>query len=145
MRALALILALVVATPAAAQVSAPIMESVWIMAPMPGVREAAAYLSVRNASGDRLLGVSCDCAARADLHDMRIIDGVMQMRPLRYGLAADDDGALTLRVGGAHIMLVGLVRRLRGGDRVRLRLTFEDAGVVEAEAVVRGPGGHQHH
>ncbi len=143
MRTLALILAVFVVVPATAQNSAPIVESAWIMAPPPGASEAAAYVSVRNASGDRLLGVSCDCAARADLHDMRIVDGVMQMRPLRYGLAASEAGALSLRVGGAHIMLVGLANRLRAGDRVMLRLTFEDAGVVVAEAVVRGPGRHR--
>jgi|CXWL01.1.fsa_nt_gi copper(I)-binding protein len=145
MRALALVLALAFAVPAAAQISAPIVEDAWVMAPMPSATEAAVYLSIRNASGDRLLGASCDCATRADMHDMRLVDGVMQMRPMRYGLAADENGALSFRAGGAHIMLVGLANRLRPGDRVRLRLTFEDAGVVEAEAVVRRPGAHQHH
>lgn len=144
MRALAISLVLLFAAPAAAQTSAPVVEGAWVMSPAPGATEASAYFSVRNAAGDRLLSVACECAARADLHDMRVVNGVMEMRPLRYGLAADANGAIALSPNGAHIMLVGLARRLATGGHVRLRLTFRDAGVVEAEADIHPPGAHRH-
>lgn len=147
MRALALLLIFlfVAVTPAAAQTSAPVVEDAWVMTPVPGATEAAAYLSVRNAVGDRLLSIACECAARADLHDMRVVNGIMEMRPLRYGVAPDAAGVITLSPNGAHVMLVGLAHRLRTGDHVRLRLTFRGAGVVEVEAEVHPPGRHSHH
>lgn len=147
MRTLLFCLALVLSAssfPAGAQTAVPAVEDAWIMTPPPGATEAAAYLTLRNVGGDRLLSVSCDCAARADLHNMSVVDGVMQMRPLRYGIAADN-GVVVLSPSGAHIMLVGLAESLRDGDRVRLRLTMQNTGVLSAEAVVRHLGGHQHH
>lgn len=137
MRALALAFLLLLVSPAVAQTSRPRVEDAWIMTPPPGATEAAAYMLVRGARGDRLLSVSCECAARAELHDMRSQDGVMIMRALPYGMAPAPTGVLRLSPSGAHIMLVGLAAPLTDGARVPLRLTFRSAGVVPVTAIVR--------
>lgn len=125
------------ATPAWAQARAPMAEDAWIMAPPSGVSEAAAYMTIRNARGDSLLSVACDCAARTELHDMSVENGVMRMRPLRYGVAAAPTGVIRFAPSGKHIMLVGLVSPLQEGEQVMLRLTFRNAGVVTVSASVR--------
>jgi copper(I)-binding protein len=131
-----LILMAAAASPAAAQNAIQVTDA-WIMTPPPNASEASAYLSVRSASSDRLLSVSCDCSARAELHDMQVVNGVMEMRQLRYGIAVDAGGTIRLDPRGAHIMLIGLSGALEEGADVTLRLTFEDAGVVVAQARVR--------
>jgi|CXWL01.1.fsa_nt_gi copper(I)-binding protein len=139
MRAILLaILTMVVAPLAVAQSRALSVENAWIMTPSPGASEAAAYVTIRSGpAADRLLSVSCDCAARADLHEMSMNGAVMTMRLLRYGIAADANATLTFGPHGIHIMLVGLTAPLLEGQAVPLRLTFREAGVVTVAASVR--------
>ncbi len=114
------------------------VENAWIMIPPPGASEAAAYVTIRAGSAaDRLLGVSCDCAARADLHEMSMNGAVMSMRALRYGVATDANETLAFGPHGIHIMLVGLSAPLTEGQSVPLRLSFRDAGAVTVTAIVR--------
>lgn len=138
MRALALALMsllIAAATPASAQ--AITVENAWIMTPPPGATEASAFVTVRASADDRLLGVSCECAARADLHEMSMNGSAMSMRPLRYGAAATASAPLIMGPRGVHIMLTGITAPLRQGQIVPLRLTFRDAGIVTANAEVR--------
>ncbi|HCK83311.1 MAG TPA: hypothetical protein DHW63_01950 [Hyphomonadaceae bacterium] len=137
MRSLALTLMFLfaAATPAAAQ--AITVEIAWIMTPPPGASEASAFVTVRASADDRLLGVSCECAVRADLHEMSMNGSAMSMRPLRYGAPVFANAPLTMGPHGIHIMLTGITAPLRQGQFVPLRLTFRDAGIVTANAEVR--------
>ncbi len=137
MRALALTLMflLAAATPAAAQTIT--VENAWIMTPPPGVTEASAFVTVRASADDRLLGASCECAQRADLHEMNMSGSTMTMRPLRYGAPVSASAPLTMGPHGVHIMLTGVNAALQEGQIVPLRLTFRDGGIVTANAEVR--------
>jgi copper(I)-binding protein len=58
-------------------------------------------------------------------------------------------GAVTLRPGGLHLMLIGLTRPLAAGETVPVTLRFERAGEVQATLAVqaagaRGPAEHRH-
>ena len=114
-------------------------ENAWIMTPPPGATEASAYLTIRASADDRLLSVSCACAARAQLHEMHMDGAVMRMRPLPYGVSIAAGSVLSMSPHGTHIMLLGLAAPLNLGQAVPLRLTFRDAGVVEIVAEVRRP------
>jgi len=48
-------------------------------------------------------------------------------------------GKAELKPGSSHIMLIGLKRDLKAGDRVTMTLQFEVAGEVTVEAMVREP------
>jgi hypothetical protein len=137
MRAAILLLFTMAFAPLAQAQTALTVENAWIMTPPPGASEAAAYVTIRSGPADRLLSVSCDCAARADLHEMSMNGAVMTMRPLRYGLATPANASLAFGPHGTHIMLTGLTAPLREGQSVPLRLTFRDAGAVTATAIVR--------
>jgi periplasmic copper chaperone A len=128
----ALMLALAITHPAFALR----VENAWVMTPPAGARDAAAFVNVNDAAGDRLVRVSCACAARAELHEMSMSGATMTMRPLPDGIVVPGGG---LRMGphGVHVMLLGLSEALTEGDDVQLRLEFETAGTVAVSAVVR--------
>ena len=134
---------------ALAQVS---IQDPWTRPTPPNAKLAAGYLTVVNAgAADRLVGASSPAAARVETH-VTIKDGdIFRMRQVEhYDVPAN--GRLELRPVGAHLMLVGLKRPLREGEKVPLTLRFEKAGEVRTELVVgsspatekREHSGHQH-
>lgn len=52
-----------------------------------------------------------------------------------------------LKPGGFHVMLLGLTKPLREGERFPLTLVFEKAGKIDIEVEIAkaGAGGHHHH
>lgn len=117
------------------------VKSAWIPLPPKGLTNAAAYMDIMNGGSDvdRLLGVSCSCAAKVELHEMSMAGGVMRMRAAPNGLEVPPVGELRLAPHGEHLMLMGLKRPLRAGEPVPLTLQFEHAGKVTVEALVKTP------
>jgi len=75
-------------------------------------------------------------AERAELHRMEMKNGVMSMHPEGpLPLAAGD--TVTLAPGGLHLMLIGLKRPLKSGDRFPLTLGFEKQPPVTVEVDVK--------
>lgn len=150
-------LTLALAAPAAAHEikAGPLtLSELHVRAPIGKVANTAAYLTAANPSktADRLIAVSCACAARAELHDMSHQGGVMRMRPAPGGFEVPAGGTLVLAPGGRHVMLFGLKRALKEGERVDLELTFARAGKVKADFHVASKvpaapaaAGHGHH
>lgn len=130
------------------------IEQPWSRATPGGAKIAAGYLTIKNdaAIPDRLVSVSVDVAGRAEIHEMSMSDGVMQMRPLPEGLAVPANGSVALAPGSSHLMLLDLKRPLKDGETFSGILTFEKAGTVDVTFDVRGMGApapeaneHQHH
>jgi periplasmic copper chaperone A len=145
-RVLQLVLILLLPVGALAQ-SGLAVEHVWSRAaPQGGV--GVLFMTVTDAGPpDRLLGVSTPVADRAELHESMNDNGVMKMRPTDK-LPVSPGKPLVLAPGGYHVMLMGLKRALREGERFPVTLTFEKAGAVTIEALVaragaRIPAGHE--
>jgi copper(I)-binding protein len=101
----------------------------------------AAYMTLANPGGepDRLLSVESPAAERVELHT-HIRDGeVMRMRAID-DIPVPAGGEAKLAPGGMHVMLMGLKKPLREGDRLPLTLKFEHAGTKAVEAPVQGIG-----
>jgi copper(I)-binding protein len=98
----------------------------------------AVYVTIRNGGGqpDALVAAASDAAATVELHETVRDGGVMRMRPLEK-VTVPAGGAVEMKPGGHHIMLLGLRRDLRSGDTVTVTLTFEKAGTVSVQAPVR--------
>ena len=142
-----------------AQQSAPATMEVakaWSRATPAAAPVGAGYLALTNRSAqtDRLIGGSTDVAARIEVHEMRMDNGVMKMRELPDGLEVKPGATVELKPGGHHLMLVGLKRGLKEGERFRAQLTFASGGKAEVEFVVQGLGAtmapaademHHHH
>ena len=101
---------------------------------------SAAYLTIANgtATDDALVAVSSpDLATAAGLHETTTGDDGMTGMHHTPSIAIPAGGAVALEPGGFHVMLEGLQRDLVAGETVRLVLTFEQAGPVTVEALVR--------
>ncbi|ESZ22158.1 copper chaperone PCu(A)C [Mesorhizobium sp. L48C026A00] len=113
----------------------------WSRATPPGAKVAGGYFTVTNtgSSPDRLLSISSEISAKAELHEMGVKDGVMTMRPVS-GLEIPAGGKVALAPGGYHLMFVGLKQQPKQGETFPARLTFEKAGTVTVEFAVEGMG-----
>jgi copper(I)-binding protein len=112
-----------------------------------------AFVTIANTSGvaDRLTGVASPDAAKADLHESLIDNGIMKMRPVS-GIDVPAGATVKLAPGGYHIMLMGLKHALVAGEAIQLTLTFAKAGPVTTTARIlkagasipagHGMGGH---
>jgi copper(I)-binding protein len=114
-----------------------VIVKAFIRAVPAGAGVAAGYLQIdnRGAVADRLLSVSTPAAGSAEIHEMRMEDDLMRMRKVA-SVEVPAGGHVELKPGGLHIMLTRLERPLMPGDRVRLELRFEHAGIVAVVAPV---------
>jgi periplasmic copper chaperone A len=102
---------------------------------------AAAYATIVNGSdsADVVDSVTTLVARFASMHSQREQNGFVTMTPLdRPPIAARD--SLVLTPGGDHLMLEGVDRELKAGDRVPLTFWFHRAGRIEVAAKVSAYG-----
>ena len=100
---------------------------------------AAAYVTIDNRGGaDELTGVRSSIGD-AMLHESAMDGGVMRMRPIdpETGLVVPSNGTLRLGAGGAHVMIGGLKKPLKAGDRFDIVLLFDKAGPHKATIAVK--------
>jgi hypothetical protein len=71
---------------------------------------------------------------------MTMVNGVMQMRPLKDGLELKPGETVQLKPGGEHVMMTGLKQPLKQGDHIKGTLSFEKAGKVDIEYDVKAIG-----
>jgi copper(I)-binding protein len=151
--AAALLVPLLAAAPAAAhefhRVGDIVVEQPWSRAT--AAKVGGAFVTLRNngALADRLVKVSTPLAEKAELHETKVENGVATMRPVDGVEIKPRGGSVQLKPGGVHVMLLGLVRPLKEGERIKLTFTFERAGAIEVEARVEkagaaAPGAHEH-
>ena len=105
----------------------------WSRATPKGAKVAGGYLTIENrgVQPDRLLSASSGAAAKVEIHQMSMQDGIMTMRPLDGGLAIPPDTTVTLVPGGDHIMFIGLIAPFEEDQRIPVLLNFERAGKIE--------------
>lgn len=110
-----------------------------------GARTGAVYMTLANKANtaDSLTGASSDVAAKVQIHEMAVINGVMQMRQPVNGLAIPAGGSVTLKPGSYHVMLIGLKRALTAGEAVPLTLTFAKPGIISVTVPVKAMGASQ--
>jgi periplasmic copper chaperone A len=112
----------------------------WTRAGAAEMGNGAAYMILRNSgdTADRLVKAESDVAGAVELHKSSMEGGVMKMAPVE-NIEVPAKGQAELKPGGLHVMLIGLKRELKAGEKVRLKLQFEKAGMQEIEAEVRKP------
>jgi hypothetical protein len=115
------------------------------------IKTGGAYMTLRNngTRPDRLMKVASPLAEKGEIHETRIEGGMAMMRRVDGIEIKPRGGTAQLKPGGLHVMLMGLQRPLKEGERIKLVLTFERAGTIEVEARVEkagaaAPGDHQH-
>jgi copper(I)-binding protein len=116
------------------------IEGLWSPATPAGAKVGAGYFSVRNGGGDAdtLLSIQSDVSAKAEIHQMKVDNGVMTMRPVAGGMAIPARAEVKLAPNGYHVMFMNLKQPFKGGASFKAILTFEKAGEVPVELEVRG-------
>jgi copper(I)-binding protein len=143
--ATAVLFATLLAAPARAQevrAGDLVISQAWSRATPGGAKVAGGYLTIENkgTAADRLIGGSVDVAARVEVHEMAMNNGVMTMRQLDSGLAIEPGKTVKLAPGGYHLMMQDLKGSLKQGDKLPVTLQFEKAGKVQVTFAIQGVG-----
>ena len=93
------------------------------------------FMTIKNSGGAdvTLVGGSSKDADRIEIHE--VVGG--QMQPLSDGLVIKAGKSVKLRMGGFHVMLLGLNRDLKAGDEITVTLEFDDGQSIDYTAPVK--------
>jgi copper(I)-binding protein len=136
------VLLITLALPASAQqyqLDSLVISHPWSRATAAGMPMGVAYLSITNngKDADVLIAASTPAAARVEMHQTTITDGIARMRPLGE-LVIEPGSTVKIEPGGIHLMLVDLKAPLEAGKPVPLELTFRRAGRITLRLAVSG-------
>jgi copper(I)-binding protein len=108
-----------------------------------GATVAVGYLTIVNSGSapDRLVSATSDISAKTQIHEMKVENGVMEMRELTAGLPIPAGATVRLKPGGDHIMFVDLKHPVKPNDVIHAVLTFEKAGKVDVPFKAAGSMG----
>lgn len=148
MRTLVFLVAMLASFPALGAAPPLEVKNAWVRAPVAGMKVAGAYMELTSPEAATLVAAASPLAERVEMHRTTLEDGVMKMRPLP-AIELPAGKTVSLAPGGLHLMLIGLARPLKPGEKVPLALTLERAGagrtVVRVEVEVRtATGSHTH-
>jgi copper(I)-binding protein len=118
----------------------------WSRATPPGAKVAAGYMEIRNngRQPDKLVSATTIAAQRVEMHVTERDGDVIRMREVK-SLEIPARERYELRPGGSHLMLVDIVRPLKKGEKLAMRLVFERAGELEIELEVQDLGSRRPH
>lgn len=136
---------------AQAQAQSVIVKDAWIRGMVPGQTATGAFMELTGKSNARLVGVTTPVTKSAEVHVMKLENGVMKMFPVD-GVDVPAGKTVRLASGGYHVMLTNLQKPLNAGDKVPMQLTFELANKkretvnlsVEVRDIKGQPAAHQH-
>jgi len=113
------------------------VSDAWSRPTAAGMPMGVAYFVVRNdgTTDDAIVSASTPAAARVEIHQTTVADGMARMRPLKE-IVVPARGTVAVAPGGIHLMLVDLAAPLAAGTRVPLFLQFRNAGRVEIRLAV---------
>ncbi len=106
-----------------------------------GGSNSAGYMVLVNNTGqpDRLVKAESNISGAVEIHESKMVDGMMTMSPVEGGIELPAGGQAELKPGGFHIMFIGLKQDLKPGDKVSLTLYFEKAAPMTMEVEVKQP------
>jgi hypothetical protein len=126
------------------------ISDVWSRATAPGQEVGMVGMIITSNKNAKLIAVSSTASTTSEIHSMSMDNGVMKMRQIEnLPLAAKQ--AAELGPGGNHLMLIGLKKPLKEGNKVALTLTveFDDKSTetINTSAIVKGmtAGNGMHH
>lgn len=111
------------------------ISKAWIRATPPSAMAAGGYLEITNNTNrdETLVGVEFSQAGKSEIHEMKMDDGVMKMRPLKQGIAIPAGKSILLKPGGFHLMFMGMKSQMKAGENHSVKLTFSHSGVMEID------------
>ena len=114
----------------------------WTRATPAGAKVAGGYLTITNSGkdADTLIGGTLATAAKVELHEMSLLDGVMRMKPLEQGVEIKPGETVEFKPGGYHVMFIGLSAPVTEGEMLAGTLIFQRAGTIAIHYHAAGIG-----
>ena len=111
----------------------------WVKMPMPGMQMSAGYVDINNTSSNdiKVIAVKTPFSKIAELHDMVMVNKVMQMRHVSDGWVIATGTSLSLAPGGKHVMLMGVRPLESNQSETILEFNIEGLGWVSVPAVLK--------
>jgi copper(I)-binding protein len=130
-------LALTLATATAAHAAAPLTVSGAWSRPAVAGTNGVGYLVIANPgkAPDALVRVETPLAAKVEMHSSSMAGGVMSMKQ-ETRVAIPPGGRAAFAPGGYHLMLIGLTRTVKAGDKIPATLTFASGAKVHTAFAV---------
>ena len=103
------------------------IEDAWIRLTPPVSKNTAGYFKLINNTSSDVIIVSAesDAAKKAEIHDMKMVDGRMGMVHIpKLTIKAGD--TIELKPGGKHLMLMGLNNPVKDGQLIDVTLNYSD-------------------
>jgi periplasmic copper chaperone A len=121
------------AMPAPVTVGDLTIDGAWTKAMLPGQKVGGGFLTIANkgSADDRLVSAASAAAPDVQIHEMTIVNDVMEMRQLTDGLVIPAGQTVELKPGGLHLMFMDVSEPFKEGGTVPVTLAFENAGTVD--------------
>lgn len=100
---------------------------------LPGQPVGGGFITIHNGGSedDTLIAAESPSAGHMELHEMAMVNDVMQMRPLKDGIPVPAGETVELKPGGLHMMFMAVKEPFVEGATVNVKLTFAKAGSVD--------------
>lgn len=111
----------------------------WVKATIGNKPVTGGYLMIHNhgEDDDRLIAVEASFAGKSEIHEMNIVNDVMQMRPLPDGLVIPAGEHVMLKSGGYHLMFMKLKEPILADTNYPVTLVFQRAGRIEINIMAK--------
>jgi copper(I)-binding protein len=122
---------------AAAQQKRVAASSGWVKLPAAGETVAMAFVAIENPTMYEIYVVSAatDAAGKVELRDGGQ-SGDARLKPVEF-ISVPAYGRVDMSAAGPHLLLLDLKRPIKEGDKIGLTLATDNAGTLEASAVIR--------
>lgn len=115
------------------------VKDAWARTSVPGQKATGAFMKITAKEDVKLVAASSPAAGVAEVHEMKMDDGVMKMRAVAAGLELPAGKMVELKPGGYHIMLMDLKAPLAKDSSLPLTLVFKNAKGVESKVELKLP------
>ena len=106
-------------------------------------KNSAAFFTVYNHTNkdNKIVSAESTIARKTQLHTHLKVDGVFKMRQVPF-VAIPANSKVEFKSGGLHVMLIGVYKKLKLGDKFKLKLNFEHGDPMTVEVPVVKLTGH---
>lgn len=110
----------------------------WVKEPVAGSSNAAIFMTFTNTGDEDILltSVHSPAAKMAHFHTIKQKDGIVSMEPVHH-IAVPAKSKTELKMGGLHVMLMGLKETLYSGDWVDVEFELSDGTRITREVEVK--------
>jgi|TARA_B110000914_G_scaffold85834_1_gene75542 copper(I)-binding protein len=115
------------------------LSNAWVKQPMPGMQMSVGFVDIENTTTKalRLIAVRSPFSMKSELHEMVMVDNVMQMRHADDGWVIAPGASISLAPGGKHVMLMGVKSYEQDQTQTQLEFHIENMGWVSVAASLK--------